>query len=1169
MATKSNELHELLEKLNLLKIEQQLSNMGVEDVNDFDYLQPEDWNSLNLTKIEKNKLGAHLSSETSSAPQAPITATNEPIKPEENVEIISKYGPNEVTINYLIWINITPNQGQVKVNLDTTTYEDLLRAISTQEQLGDGIIVELFTAEGYPLASDSFNYQKTLKEWYFEDKTLVLAIPRKEIMMTEQSLPALDPNNGDIQIFIKHQKSIVIRITLGQDTGKTIRQKIYSKTNIPTPCIKLSYAGALIRSSDTKLSSYGIQVNSTLQMWTYGVAWSSSWRNNFTNKVCIPQVEQSIDSITTFNSTLYCVAMKLCKGKEDDIKKVLGHLRRLTCCPPLIASLHKLFKNESLSFPHKVAIQEILYLLFKQLLTSAASVPIDVSKEDKNVLISSPSFWGFILSEVKDTDKATEEYKTVDLICSISNLRVEDPVIIPGCNEIFDRQSILDCIENEEEIPGCTITDINESHLHSDLYRKKLLLSFSSDNAVVWNGKCNLEDIIKDFNLPTLSCNWNELASKRKGIKYLEIVTPLQLKTNSTQVYVLTQNAAKRNVVYVEREACASTSKDFVLFDPETGDTDNIDPDQLAANLFGTRLPTNFAYGGGSDERIDLSAIKLQDPIVTRRPDEAIVVLIDISGSMSATWSESITRLNAVKQLFHAFANRTMAYNLFHVVGLTVFSTDVSCISKVTELFEQFKDYVDALYTTNSTALYDAIDSGITQLVEFTTTHPMAKSAKTIKATPPASAPSGFFGKMLQSFSSGATANPPVPTAATSNSEVKPVRRRIICLTDGQDNASKKSALQVTQRCLREEIIVDSFVIGTANEKIKAISHATSGCCFHPNDIPSALKLFEMESVLSLHSRKIKYTTEDFSQAQFDALLNGAYDINPETILPQELDSKVISAKAFLAKQSKASIPTSSTNPLRLKRIMTELAKMQKEPHFNIEIYPSEDDISFWRLLVVGPEFTPYENCVFLLYVRFQSNYPLSPPEVRFVTPIYHCNINSSGRICHSVFGRNYSSDLTVKEILDCVYGLLLEPEPNDPLDSNLAEQYFSEREAYNEKAKRLAQEKASKTLAAWRKELLGIVPTDSEIGQIPKDLICSLCGDIFTDPVITPYGNTFERMAIENHLQKNETDPKADQPLKIEQLVPNDQIREKLRLHREANIVPEGWWDNPTTSTS
>ena len=44
---------------------------------------------------------------------------------------------------------------------------------------------------------------------------------------------------------------------------------------------------------------------------------------------------------------------------------------------------------------------------------------------------------------------------------------------------------------------------------------------------------------------------------------------------------------------------------------------------------------------------------------------------------------------------------------------------------------------------------------------------------------------------------------------------------------------------------------------------------------------------------------------------------------------------------------------------------------------------------------MIGPEDTPYAGGIYTLYIRFGEKYPLTPPEVRFVTPIYHCNINA------------------------------------------------------------------------------------------------------------------------------------------------------------------------------
>uniref|UniRef100_A0A673KGQ0 UBC core domain-containing protein n=1 Tax=Sinocyclocheilus rhinocerous TaxID=307959 RepID=A0A673KGQ0_9TELE len=90
---------------------------------------------------------------------------------------------------------------------------------------------------------------------------------------------------------------------------------------------------------------------------------------------------------------------------------------------------------------------------------------------------------------------------------------------------------------------------------------------------------------------------------------------------------------------------------------------------------------------------------------------------------------------------------------------------------------------------------------------------------------------------------------------------------------------------------------------------------------------------------------------------------------------------------------------------------------------------------AFWKILMNGPPDTPYEHGVFELYCEFGPEYPVKPPLMRFFTPVYHCNVNSEGRICHNIFDRNYSSQITMREILDAVFGLLIAPEPSDPLD--------------------------------------------------------------------------------------------------------------------------------------
>lgn len=42
---------------------------------------------------------------------------------------------------------------------------------------------------------------------------------------------------------------------------------------------------------------------------------------------------------------------------------------------------------------------------------------------------------------------------------------------------------------------------------------------------------------------------------------------------------------------------------------------------------------------------------------------------------------------------------------------------------------------------------------------------------------------------------------------------------------------------------------------------------------------------------------------------------------------------------------------------------------------------------------------TPYEGGVFFIRVDVPKDYPLHPPKCRFITPVYHPNIDREGKI--------------------------------------------------------------------------------------------------------------------------------------------------------------------------
>jgi len=132
------------------------------------------------------------------------------------------------------------------------------------------------------------------------------------------------------------------------------------------------------------------------------------------------------------------------------------------------------------------------------------------------------------------------------------------------------------------------------------------------------------------------------------------------------------------------------------------------------------------------------------------------------------------------------------------------------------------------------------------------------------------------------------------------------------------------------------------------------------------------------------------------------------------------------------------------------KRIKRELDSLTADPPCNCSAGPVDDDIYVWDATLMGPTGSVYEGGVFKLNITFPPNYPFKPPRVKFITSIYHPNINSSGGICLDILKENWSPALTISKVLLSICSLLDDPNPDDPLVPEIADKYVKERAAYD-----------------------------------------------------------------------------------------------------------------------
>lgn len=66
----------------------------------------------------------------------------------------------------------------------------------------------------------------------------------------------------------------------------------------------------------------------------------------------------------------------------------------------------------------------------------------------------------------------------------------------------------------------------------------------------------------------------------------------------------------------------------------------------------------------------------------------------------------------------------------------------------------------------------------------------------------------------------------------------------------------------------------------------------------------------------------------------------------------------------------------------------------------------------------------------------------MSAPKVRFMTKIYHPNIDSLGRICLDILKDKWSPALQIRTVLLSIQALLSAPNPEDPLANDVAEKW-------------------------------------------------------------------------------------------------------------------------------
>jgi ubiquitin-protein ligase len=172
---------------------------------------------------------------------------------------------------------------------------------------------------------------------------------------------------------------------------------------------------------------------------------------------------------------------------------------------------------------------------------------------------------------------------------------------------------------------------------------------------------------------------------------------------------------------------------------------------------------------------------------------------------------------------------------------------------------------------------------------------------------------------------------------------------------------------------------------------------------------------------------------------------------------------------------------------LRTSRLLIEMRSIAAGgSHPKYDVYVSESDMSFWKVVMEGPEESPYSEGTFVLYIHADEGYPTFAPKARFITKIKHPNVNAHGRICHSILTRDWTSDIKMTTLIDSIYGLLLQPEHSDPVSTIATLGFHHDQVEFADEVRDHVSMYARKSREQWKKELLG--EEDSEEDEDEED---------------------------------------------------------------------------------
>ena len=119
--------------------------------------------------------------------------------------------------------------------------------------------------------------------------------------------------------------------------------------------------------------------------------------------------------------------------------------------------------------------------------------------------------------------------------------------------------------------------------------------------------------------------------------------------------------------------------------------------------------------------------------------------------------------------------------------------------------------------------------------------------------------------------------------------------------------------------------------------------------------------------------------------------------------------------------------------------VHADISELELSDTSSIEFPNGPDDLMVFDV-TLRPDEGFWQGAAFTFHFEIPEGYPHDVPSVICTTPIYHPNINTEGKICLNILREDWRPVLNINAIVFGLSYILLDPNPDDPLNIEAAE---------------------------------------------------------------------------------------------------------------------------------